>query len=126
MMICTYLSGGSKVRSILDLQFLKNYRGEDLRDVIGEKILKNSTVNVYWDKLARNLENVKLKHLLKEQIISKWVDIRARSYVNAYVQIVKRVANKEQSKSSVSKTAEPALRKQIHKFFLFFSHCIIN
>ena len=103
----------SCVRSILDFQFIKNYKGEDLRDVIGERILKNSTVNNYWDKLARNIENTKLKNFLKEQIISKWVDIRARSYVNAYIQIVKRIANKGQSKS-VSKTAEPALRKQIH------------
>ena len=104
----------SLVRGVLDLNFLKCYRGQDLRDVIGEKIATNSVVNIYWDKLTRNLENKKLKQLLKEQFISKWVDIRARSYVNAYMQMVKRVANKGQSKSSVSKTAEPALRKQIH------------
>ena len=98
----------------MTLSFLKYYRGEDLRDAISDKLKDSELVTSYWEKLCRNIDNEKLKELLRNQFINKWIDIRARAYVNAYLQIVKRVNNKQSEKLKLSKIAEPALRKTIN------------
>ena len=54
------------------------------------------------------------------QIIAKWVDIRARSYVDCYVQIIKRMLGKQKDnekevkKKGLSSKAESSLRKKLN------------
>ena len=107
------------VRAVLNVELIKSYKGQDLRNSLACKIKENKTVNMYWDTICRHLNNDKLKILLKEQIIEKWIDIRARSFVNAYMQMIRRKLNKltkeQKGKKTVkvSKLAEPAMRKTL-------------
>jgi len=106
----------NEVRTVLTLNFIKNYRGEDLRDVLFQKLSTSKLVGNGWVTLSINLGNESSNQILKNQILQKWIDIRVRSYVNCYVQIVKRMVNKlngEQRK--LSSKAEPALRKTLVK-----------
>ena len=43
------------VRNVLTLNFLKTYRGEDLREVINDKILESPLIQSGWSQVARNL-----------------------------------------------------------------------
>ncbi len=102
------------VRGVLSLDLLKNYRNEDLRDLIFQRLkAKESVLNGYWKGLTKDLGSEVLRKYLKDQIFHKWIDIRARAYVKAYVQLVKRAANKLKRAKAASKTAEQALRKQL-------------
>ena len=107
------------VRQVLNIKFMKIYKGEDLRDILQKELEKSSLIDLGWDSLSRLLPNRDLAAVLKRQLICKWVDIRARSFVNCYVQLVKRklvrVSKKEGQKTTVhlSKKAEQAMRKKL-------------
>ena len=109
----------NSVRTVLNLNLIKNYRGEDIREIIEEKLAKDNFINLGWDTISRHLGNKDLSKILKKQIIRKWVDITAKAYVNAYVQTVKRKLNslskekKEKMTVQLSKKAEPAMRKKL-------------
>jgi len=82
---------------------------------------RNVGVNLAWENIAKNIPNDDLKNVLKQQVIAKWIDIRTRSFVKCFVQIIKRNLNnlirnkkEEAKKKSVSLTTEPALRKTLH------------
>ena len=105
------------VRKSLNLELIKTYRGEDLRDVIYDLLSKTKLVDSTWESVARLIPNKELSAILKRQIINKWIDIRARSYVKTYVQLVKRnIAKKkidDKEKIKLSKKTEPAMRKKL-------------
>ena len=104
------------VRTVLNLHFIRKYRGEDLRDAILKEVKKSTMVDQYWESLSRNIPNKTLSQSLKDQIINKWVDIRAHAFVKCYVQMLKRKLAKEPDNASgvsLSKAAEPALRKTL-------------
>lgn len=103
------------VRNTLTFDFLKTYRGEDLRDVIFHELESAPFINSGWSIVARNLGNESLKEILKRQIVNKWIDIRARSYVTSYIQIVKRMyqKRKQDDKRKPSNKAEPAMRNSL-------------
>ena len=106
------------VRSVLNVNLMRTYKGEDLRDVLEKELNKSVLIDVYWEAMSRAMPNKELGDCLKTQFIAKWVDIRARSFVNTYVQIVKHKLNQlkaEKNKSSVklSSKSEPAMRKKL-------------
>ena len=119
------------VRKVLNIGLLKTYHGEDLRDMIHNELRKHSLVDIYWDTLSRHVGNKKLVKHLKEQVISRWVDIRAKAYVKTYVQIVKRKLNslaadkKKNSTVELSSKGEPAMRKKLLWNTLYMSGCLI-
>ena len=45
------------VHKIFNLELLKNYRGEDLREVIRKKIMESGIVFSGWECVARNIGN---------------------------------------------------------------------
>ena len=106
-------------RNVLNVKFVTKYKGQDLRDIIYQELDSSSLVTKYWESLSRNIPNKELKKFLREQIIRKWVDIRAHSFVAAYVQVLKRKLRnmtseeKNKSKVSLSQVAEPSLRKTL-------------
>ena len=107
----------NSVRTVLNVDFIGKYRGEDLRDIIHQEIKKSTLIHQYWESLSRNLPNKVLANLLKEQIITKWIDIRAHAFVKAYVQMLRRnlsKTNDEKKSKMLSKSAEPALRKTLY------------
>ena len=59
------------------------------------------------------MESQPLKDLLKEIILRKWVSIRTRSFLKAWVRIINRKS--EKTGNNVAEKGEPALRKTLHK-----------
>ena len=106
------------VKGILTINFLRRYKNEDMRDILMDSLNRSTGVTKAWDNLTRNLENDTVKSTLKEQILQKWVDIRARSFVLGFIELMKQVNRKRKLKAvdgtkSMSKKAEPALRKTL-------------
>ena len=95
-------------RTVLNKDLLTNYKGEDLRDVIMDKLKCDSYIDLSWSCLTRNFENPDAVFILKEVIFKKWIGMRARSFVNAWIQIAK---NK---KKEISNKSEPSLRKTLN------------
>ena len=81
------------VRSVLNTKFICKYSGQDLWDIIERKITDNELIIRAWNVLSRSITNETLINLTKKQMITKWVDIRAKSFVNAYIQVLKRRIN---------------------------------
>lgn len=101
------------VRQTLTIGFIRNYKGEDLRDILYKKLLKDPIVAYGWENLSRKISNEHLKYILKRQIMKKWIDLRAKSYVNAYVQLLKHQITSTSKNTKPLQTGEPALRKTL-------------
>ena len=80
-----------------------NYCGEDLRDVLLEKILEHDLIDKSWCSLTGYIENDSLKDAMKIAILKKWIGIRARSFVNAWMQLVKRKMGKINYQTNLSR-----------------------
>ena len=99
-------------RSVLNRDLLLSYNGEDLREVIMEKFLTSELLDKSWSSLTRNIESMELAETIKLVILRKWIGMRARSFVNAFVQIAKRKSFK--TGKFVSDKSEPSLRKTLY------------
>ena len=99
----------SVARTVLNKSLMINYCGEDLRDVLLEKFLKHDLIDKSWCSLTRYIENDSLKDTIKIAILKKWIGIRARSFVNAWTQLVKRKCGK----INISNKSELSLRKTL-------------
>lgn len=95
------------VREVLNVTLIENYNGEDLRDIILSKLLKSMSIESTWASLSRMVVSEKLKMTLKEIILRKWVNLRVRSFVTAWIQ----VAKLRHTEDKLSKKAEVGLRK---------------
>ena len=102
----------SVARTVLNKSLMRDYCGEDLRDVLLEKFLKHDLIDKSWCSLTRYIENDSLKDTLEIAILKNWVGISARSFVNAWMQLVKR----KSETINISNKSEPSLRKS---FFIF-------
>ena len=61
------------VQKIFNLELLKNYKGENLREIIKKKKMESSIVVSGWECVARNLENQELgKYLIKQVIVDRY------------------------------------------------------
>ena len=99
-------------RSVFNKTLLISYKGEDLRDVLMNKFSANKYIDKSWSSLVRNLESQKLGDTIKIIILRKWIAMRARSFVNAWVQQVKRKS--AITGKHVSDRSEPSFRKTLH------------
>ena len=70
---------------------------------------------------SRYIENDSLKDTMKIAILKKWIGIRARYFVNAWMQLVKRTNRK----INMSIKSEPSLRKTlfVKKKIKFLNFC---
>ncbi|XP_066916644.1 uncharacterized protein [Clytia hemisphaerica] len=110
------------VRRVLNVKFLRDYKSQDLRDLLLTRLMKNYLVLKGWEELSKTLNNESLKKILFKQILEKWIDLRLRSYVRAFVQVLKRRFSREKSKKTdgeklekpASQIAEPGLRKSLY------------
>ena len=104
-------------RLILNLKFIESYRGEDMREAIHCKLQDSKLINDAWESISRMLPNRKLADVIKKQILQKWVDNRAKAFVNAYVLLVKRTLSKKaadaKSKVELSKQGAQSMRKTL-------------
>ena len=100
------------VQRYLNIDFLKQYKGEDLREPLKIAILNDDFTEASWENLTCNLVNKSLSSILKGQIVEKWIDIRARAFVNTYIQRLKRNYS-DKRKAILSKKGEPSMRKTL-------------
>lgn len=63
---------------------------DDLRDILMKIIIEDILVLKGWDEMAKTLTKESLKKIIFRQILIKWVDLRLKSFVNTYVQVIKR------------------------------------
>ena len=80
----------SVARTVLNKILMIEYCGKDLRDVLFKKFLKHDLIDKSWCSLTRYIENHSSKDTMKIAIIKKWIGIRPQSFVNAWMQLVKR------------------------------------
>lgn len=99
-------------RNILNVRLMSNYRGEDLRDILMQQFERDKILDVAWSNLTRKVYNQRIIANLKTIILRKWINIRARSFVNAWIQCAKRTKVKQSI--GMSDKGEPALRKTLH------------
>ena len=93
------------VRTVLNVQFLLQYAGEDIRIIILDRLKNDSYVTFGWDSLTRDVENKSLCDRLKLIVFNKWISIRAYSFVKVWIDKVKHQSSK------VDVKAQPSLRK---------------
>ena len=99
----------SVARTVLNKSLMRDYCGEDLRDVLLETFLKHDLVDKSWCSLTRYIENDSLKNTVESAILKKLVGISARSFVNAWMQLVKR----KSETINISNKSELSLRKTL-------------
>lgn len=95
-------------RTILNRSLMVKYRGEDLREVLMNAFNASEGIDTAWSTLTRCVENEKVCALLKQQILKKWISIRARSFLKSWTQMVKR-----KNLHELSEKSEPSLRKAL-------------
>ena len=96
------------VRKVFNVNILKDYMGQNLKEVLKIKILKNRHVLYCWDKLVEgDLLSLSEKEHFFKRVIIYWVDIRGRAFVRAWVDGLR-------SQCKVSNKGEHSLRKQLN------------
>ena len=96
-------------RKVFKKKLINSYQGEDLRDTLMKRVEASPIVDSSWATLTRPIEDEKAKSILKEIILRKWIDVRARAFANAWILKLKLMSFK--TGKGPSKNAEPALRK---------------
>ena len=64
---------------------ISSYQGEDLHDTLMRCFKASPIVDSPWATLTRHVEDEKAKTILKEIILRKWIDIRARAFANTKI-----------------------------------------
>ena len=103
-------------RSVLNTRFICKYSGKDLRDVIERKISDNKLIMRAWNVLSRSFMIETLINSIEKHMIIKWIDIRAKSFVNACIEFLKHRINSHTSDGGfeLATIGELALRKTLH------------
>lgn len=95
-------------RETLNINLIRRYKGEDLRDVLRNKVLQKYLVEKYWQSLVYYFPSEQLANTLKLQIVEKRADIRALSFVSCYVSSSSKIQN------VILTRTEPVMRKTLH------------
>lgn len=96
------------LRETLNINLIRRYEGEDLRDVLRNKVLQKYLVEKYWQSLVYYFPSEQLANTLKLQIVEKRADIRALSFVSCYVSSSSKIQN------VILTRTEPVMRKTLH------------
>ena len=78
------------------------------------EILQIYLIEFYWQSIMHYLPSEQLTNTLKLEIVEKWIDIRALSFVSCYVQSLKRKLASSKIKNVISTRTEPAMSKILH------------
>lgn len=98
----------NSLRETLNINLIRRYEGEDLRDVLRNKVLQKYLVEKYWQSLVYYFPSEQLANTLKLQIVEKRTDIRALSFVSCYVSSSSKIQN------VILTRTEPVMRKTLH------------
>lgn len=99
-------------RSLINLDLMTNYCGQDIQSVLLKKMESSNMLEDAWYALTRNsLSHHKLSESIRRKIYCKWINIRAHSFIQCWLQINK-LKMMKQGKRHVEKS-QPALRKTL-------------
>lgn len=98
-------------RTILNKNLLLNYCGSDVRTILLQKFFGNQALNDMWANLTQHMRNSDLLAKILGMIYSKWINLRANSFVKNWIEIQKNKLFKKGK--SVAEKAEPAMRKSL-------------
>ena len=59
------------VRKTLTFLFMKTYKGEDIRELLREKLEETNMINNLWKSLTRHVPNKQLTNHLLHEVLSK-------------------------------------------------------
>ena len=105
------------VQKILNLELLKNNKGDELREIIWKKIMESGIVVSCWKYIAVNPEYQKLAKYLMKQVTDESIDSRIRSFVNSFIMLILKciLAKRHSPRTTIlGHEAEPALRKKLN------------
>ena len=105
------------VQKILNLELLKNNKGDELREIIWKKIMESGIVVSCWKYIAVNPEYQKLTKYLMKQVTDESIDSRIRSFVNSFIMLILKciLAKRHLPRTKIlGQKAEPALRKALN------------
>ena len=109
-----------ELRKILNVSFFISYCGENIREVIVDKMRDNKVIQSFGDFFTRNVTNKMFTENLKIQILNKWRNIRTHAFVNTWVQIIQRKSARE----AVKKTDKVSKKAGVSTELNFFMWCI--
>ena len=96
------------VRKVFNVNLLKRYRGQNLREVLLQNMLQDRRIIHHWDAITKNSEIIEsIKTFLLRKIMIYWIDIRGNAFVRAWVD------QQRQINSSMSKKGDHSLRKDL-------------
>lgn len=102
------------VRSIFNAEFIATYCGEDLRSKLIEKLEYNTSIEMSWEALVKEVPHKKLAERLKMKIFEKWVNIRGHAFAKTWVQVLRREAANKKKAIDISKKGQPSLRSTLY------------
>ena len=100
-------------RTVFNKNLLLTYCNEDIRNVLLEDFSKNSLIDKSWESLTRKLSNKDLSTKLKVEVLNKWINIRSKSFLTAWLACQKLRLEETKKKNSLASKAEPSLRKSL-------------
>lgn len=100
-------------RKTFNTDLLVSYCNENIRDVLLNEFENSSLIDVSWCNLTRSLDNKELCSKLKTEIFNKWINIRAKAFLDSWLSMQKLRAADSGKKQSISNKSEPSLRKSL-------------
>lgn len=105
-------------RTLFNKRILVQYCNQNLNKELVERLSDSHLVTLGWDAITRQLENKSLAEKLKQEVFTKWVNIRATSFLKAWLALQRLKVSEEQqkkkkSKSAISAKSAPSLRKSL-------------
>ena len=106
----------NEVRKVLPIDFLIVYCGEDVKEVILEKLNANPSIQNLWDTRRKGVCNKHLIEKLKLQILKKYPNIRINAFITTYLQIMRRKTSRnETTRNKISGKGTSSLRIELDK-----------
>ena len=85
------------------IDFMQRYATTSVRDLLLDKVQPSNVVDTQWASLMKHVESSTLKEsLLKIVLISQYVHLQCKAYVDAFVYIRKNTDNKISRKGTKS------------------------
>ena len=94
-------------RSVLNIDTIKYYHGENLADLMEQKIIASIHIRHNWDILTKErIDNEDKQKYLFRRITRYWIKSRGNAFTKAWVYSIK-------DQACLSKKGEHSLRKQL-------------
>ena len=105
------------VREILNMKLIVAYAGENLRNILLEKLKENKNLSEDWDWLINRLIKKDFAEKIKVKIFITWINMRGNSFVKTWISIVRCEVSYENRASSYSNSGQKWERLSVEELF---------